>query len=307
MASLLPQWLWPARPCSDDDVAKDTARTTSPPATNTLETGQDQGTSVERSEATSQPSGSNVNSEDVEPETTPKAKPAKGSDVPSFNLDESHVSPDTMTGNSDTRQDPPEGKSSSLSPSTNPEPVSKSTPQIGLMAPPSLKAPPARSGRNALNSLQAQTGPLRTQGPPPSAAAQARSSLSPMSITPNSARKKVILQPGHSPLDWATLAKSGNLAGVPNFQRVTPSMLKQHNGRKGKPAWSSYLGKVYNITPYVPFHPGGAGELLRAAGKDGAKLFMEVHPWVNWENMLNSCLVGVLVSEGDGEGLDGLD
>ena len=84
-------------------------------------------------------------------------------------------------------------------------------------------------------------------------------------------------------------------------------MLKEHNGRKGRPAWSSYLGKVYNIKPYLPFHPGGEGELLRCAGKDGGKLFMEAHPWVNWENMLNSCLVGVMVSEGDGEGLDEMD
>jgi cytochrome b involved in lipid metabolism len=74
-------------------------------------------------------------------------------------------------------------------------------------------------------------------------------------------------------------------------------MLKEKNGRKGKPAWSSYQGKVYNISPYLPFHPGGEGELRRAAGKDGTKLFMEVHPWVNWENMLGECMVGILVSE----------
>jgi hypothetical protein len=37
--------------------------------------------------------------------------------------------------------------------------------------------------------------------------------------------------------------------------------------------------------------------LKRAAGKDGTKLFMEVHPWVNWENMLGECMVGIMVSE----------
>lgn len=84
-------------------------------------------------------------------------------------------------------------------------------------------------------------------------------------------------------------------------------MLAEKNGRKGNDAWSIYNGKVYNITPYAPFHPGGKGELLRAAGKDGTKLFMEVHPWVNWEGMLNSCLVGVMVSETEGEGLDAMD
>jgi cytochrome b involved in lipid metabolism len=84
-------------------------------------------------------------------------------------------------------------------------------------------------------------------------------------------------------------------------------MLAEKNGRKGTDAWSVYNGKVYNITPYAPFHPGGKGELMRAAGKDGTKLFLEVHPWVNWEGMLNSCLVGVMVSESEGEGLDAMD
>lgn len=48
-------------------------------------------------------------------------------------------------------------------------------------------------------------------------------------------------------------------------------MLKQHNKRED--AWSAINGKVYNITPYIPFHPGGEKELMRAAGRDGSKLF----------------------------------
>jgi len=85
------------------------------------------------------------------------------------------------------------------------------------------------------------------------------------------------------------------------------------NGRKGRDAWSVWQGKVYNITPYLAFHPGGEGELMRAAGKEAGKLFNEVHPWVNWEGMLGECLVGVLVDEGDdgteqrGGGLDEMD
>ncbi len=62
-------------------------------------------------------------------------------------------------------------------------------------------------------------------------------------------------------------------------------------------AWTILGGKVYNITPYLPYHPGGEPELLRVAGKDGTKLFGEVHPWVNWEGMLEACLIGVAVGE----------
>ena len=168
-----------------------------------------------------------------------------------------------------------------------------------LMAPPRLLATNIRALPASTNSLRIpSTGPLPNRGPalgsglgPPPAA---------LIKTPNP-RQKVLLTPGHSPLDWANLVKSGtNQSGVSSLIRVTPSQLKYNNGRKGRPAWSSYQGKVYNITPYLPYHPGGEGELRRAAGKDGGKLFMEVHPWVNWENMLGECLVGITIGENEG-------
>lgn len=56
-------------------------------------------------------------------------------------------------------------------------------------------------------------------------------------------------------------------------------------------------GRVYNCTRYIDFHPGGAGQLLRGAGKDATKLFMETHAWVNFEGMLDKCMVGILVPE----------
>jgi cytochrome b involved in lipid metabolism len=83
---------------------------------------------------------------------------------------------------------------------------------------------------------------------------------------------------------------------------VPPSLLKQKTGRKGKDAWTALGGKVYNISPYLPFHPGGEPELLRCAGRDGTKLFGEIHPWVNYETMLAACLIGLLVEEDEGGG-----
>ena len=55
--------------------------------------------------------------------------------------------------------------------------------------------------------------------------------------------------------------------GVQQLIRVTPSMLAQHKTRTD--CWQSYNGKVYNMTPFLKYHPGGAGELMRAAGRDG--------------------------------------
>ena len=54
---------------------------------------------------------------------------------------------------------------------------------------------------------------------------------------------------------------------------------------------------MYNMSPYIPFHPGGEPELLRGAGRDGTKLFGEIHPWVNYEGMLAACLIGIYVPE----------
>ncbi|CAO3646107.1 unnamed protein product [Cunninghamella echinulata] len=113
--------------------------------------------------------------------------------------------------------------------------------------------------------------------------------------TPQSRRQqKIMLEPGHSPLDWARLKTSGkDLRGVPQLGRYTLDDLKQHNTQND--AWTAIQGKVYNMTPYINFHPGGVKDLMRIAGRDGTKLFMLTHSWVNAEFMLDACLVGFLV------------
>jgi len=109
-------------------------------------------------------------------------------------------------------------------------------------------------------------------------------------------RRQVALAPGHSPLDWASLKSSGSdLRGVDTLMRIPPSVLKTHN--KKEDAWTVINGKVYNVTPYLPFHPGGENELMRVAGRDGTKLFALTHAWVNAEFMLDACMVGFLVPE----------
>ncbi|EPT01683.1 hypothetical protein FOMPIDRAFT_1023161 [Fomitopsis schrenkii] len=113
---------------------------------------------------------------------------------------------------------------------------------------------------------------------------------------PSAKRGKVMLAPGHGPLDWANLKKSGqDLRGVDTLLRVTPSMLKEHRTRDD--AWSAFNGKVYNVTSYLPYHPGGEKELMRVAGRDGSKLFALTHAWVNLDYMLDACLIGFLVPE----------
>lgn len=37
-----------------------------------------------------------------------------------------------------------------------------------------------------------------------------------------------------------------------------------------------FAGLVYNVTPYMEYHPGGEDELMKAAGTDGTDLFDQV-------------------------------
>ncbi|KAG9301877.1 hypothetical protein G9A89_004556 [Geosiphon pyriformis] len=112
----------------------------------------------------------------------------------------------------------------------------------------------------------------------------------------NKMRQKVTLQPGHSPRDWGNLKNSGaDLRGVCDFRKYTLEELRQHKTEND--AWTALNGTIYNITPYLKFHPGGEKELMRCAGRDGTKLFMATHGWVNYDIMLDKCAVGILISD----------
>lgn len=52
--------------------------------------------------------------------------------------------------------------------------------------------------------------------------------------------------------------------------------------------------QVYNITPYLRYHPGGPDILIKAAGRDATSLFNKYHPWVNAHALLEKCLIGLL-------------
>ena len=56
--------------------------------------------------------------------------------------------------------------------------------------------------------------------------------------------------------DWINLTKSGvDLSGTGGkLLEVTPKELSRHNRRNN--CWLALHGTVYNVTPYMDYHPG---------------------------------------------------
>ncbi|ODQ63616.1 cytochrome b5 [Nadsonia fulvescens var. elongata DSM 6958] len=168
-------------------------------------------------------------------------------------------------------------------------------PSPALRVTPTLSVPAAKA--RALHTYTSPATPGRTEASQPniiSRTPKLATGTSPASTVRASLRRnKVKLKPGFSALDWSKLRSSGkNLRGVeyPGLIRVTAAELAQHQTKDD--AWTALGGKVYNMTHYMGFHPGGERDLMRVAGKDGTKLFMATHSWVSFESMLDGCLVG---------------
>ncbi|GCF00448.1 hypothetical protein ZYGM_002685 [Zygosaccharomyces mellis] len=144
-------------------------------------------------------------------------------------------------------------------------------------------------------------------------------------------RNKVVLKPGYSALDWYELTtKKGKKFGlvtnvdrlltkdfdhlkainypqtliqisrnVPLYLvrpplRVDKELLQRHKTKDD--CWCVIQGKVYCLTNYFDFHPGGVDILLKnCAGKDATVLFNKYHRWVSYDKLLENCFVGVYV------------
>lgn len=110
-------------------------------------------------------------------------------------------------------------------------------------------------------------------------------------------REKVALKPGFHLADWMRLSQNMTLQPQRNISKTE---LAEHASQFD--TWTAYKGKVYNITNYIPYHPGGEQILKQIAGKDCTDLFVKYHRWVNAESILGKCIVGSLM-----EDLGGID
>lgn len=154
----------------------------------------------------------------------------------------------------------------------------------------------SRSISSSSNSISLQDSSIKEPTVPKSSAESVQSTLSPQPKSSKKSRAKVPFEKGYSPMDWLKLTRThpdlAGLRGQTNRRLITLEEVKQH--KTGDCIWTVLKGRVYNIGPYMKFHPGGVDMLMKGAGKDCTALFNKYHAWVNAEFLLEKCLVGFL-------------
>mmetsp|Transcript_34013 Transcript_34013/g.81767 ORF Transcript_34013/g.81767 Transcript_34013/m.81767 type:complete len:249 (-) Transcript_34013:71-817(-) len=100
--------------------------------------------------------------------------------------------------------------------------------------------------------------------------------------------------------DWKRLLVSaGDLAqrkGQPLRRDISRDEIAQHN--KNHDGWIILRGNVYNVGPYLPYHPGGRSIFKNVLGKDGDVLFDKYHRWVNIDGLIGPLLIGTAAPPG---------
>mmetsp|Transcript_15266 Transcript_15266/g.18019 ORF Transcript_15266/g.18019 Transcript_15266/m.18019 type:complete len:439 (+) Transcript_15266:253-1569(+) len=100
-------------------------------------------------------------------------------------------------------------------------------------------------------------------------------------------------KPGFNQLTWAQEASCQRGSSKPTKTVWTLEEVREHNNLK-KDGWMIIKGKIYEVSKYAPYHPGGYYDLARAVGDDGTDLYEEVHPWVKASAMLRGSEIGTL-------------
>jgi len=86
-------------------------------------------------------------------------------------------------------------------------------------------------------------------------------------------------------------------APLPEGMLLTLEEVAKH--REVGDCWTIFQGRVYDITLYIDFHPGGKRQIMQGAGKDMTALFQKAHPWVSMDGLLGKLCLGPVVQQKD--------
>ena len=92
--------------------------------------------------------------------------------------------------------------------------------------------------------------------------------------------------------DFVTLPPTNNAASGASY---TMAQVSVHNS--GTSCWSAINGNVYDLTSWIPNHPGGPDKILQLCGTDGSAKFNGQHGGSQQQaTVLAGFKIGVLVN-----------
>jgi cytochrome b involved in lipid metabolism len=133
-----------------------------------------------------------------------------------------------------------------------------------------------------------------TMPPPKRVSSTGMSMKKTPAVNPRSRRDRTGGGPGFGLHDWKRLLMVSKdlaqLQGQPPRRNIPLEEIRQHN--KNYDAWIILRGRVYNIGPYLPYHPGGVAIFKNVLGKDATSMFDKYHRWVNIDGLIGSLMIG---------------
>lgn len=179
------------------------------------------------------------------------------------------------------------------------EPSSLPAPSPTLCVPPGVAADANQRGCGATQRVPSQMG-LPVFGTEVTCGGDSGHTVTEASSVPAGRSSGRYQRGGGSQLQFMQLTSERKRIQVPEGVQLTLEEVAKH--RKPRDCWSVFQGKVYDITLYIEFHPGGKGEIMKGGGKDMTDLFLKAHPWVSAEGILGKLCLGPLVRSQPGQG-----
>lgn len=88
-------------------------------------------------------------------------------------------------------------------------------------------------------------------------------------------------------------ANKNPVVQLPKGTKLTIEEVARH--KSPTDCWTIFQGRVYDVTMYLDFHPGGKKKLMQGAGKDCTKVYNKIHPWISIDGLLAKVCLGPVV------------
>ena len=99
---------------------------------------------------------------------------------------------------------------------------------------------------------------------------------------------------GYGLHDWMRLLRGdpdpARRGGAPVRRGIALAEVAAHD--RPDDGWMVLRGRVYNVSPYLQYHPGGSQILEECLGGDATALFERYHAWVNIDTLVGPLLLG---------------